>query len=154
LTGPKSNLDAINPGNLSTRIDLSRALAGRQVFVVSQNNVVLPKNVRLVGASPPSIALSLEEIVEIEVAVQPQLVGTLPRGLELVSVEVEPKQVKILAPTGETVQKINLMTEPIYLESIKKDAKFSNKIVAPPNVQPAGKKWPDVEVVIKVRSKG
>ncbi len=154
LTGPKSNLDAITPANLSTRFDLSKALAGRQVFVVSQENVLLPRSVRLVGASPPSIAVSLEEIVEIEVAVQPQLVGTLPKGLELVSVIVEPKQVKILAPAGEMKQRINLMTEPIYLESIKKDAKFSNRIVAPPNVQPAGKKWPDLEVAIKVRSKG
>lgn len=151
LTGPKSNLDAITPANLSTRIDLSKALAGRQVFVVSQENVLLPKSVKLVGASPPSISVSLEEIVEIEAEIQPQLVGTLPKGLELVSVTVEPKQVKILAPAGDIQQRINLMTEPIYLESIKKDAKFSNRIVAPPNVQPAGKKWPDVEVLIKVR---
>jgi YbbR domain-containing protein len=153
LTGPKSNLDAITPANLSTKIDLSRALAGRQVFVVSQKNVLLPKSVKLVGASPPSIGVSLGEIVEIEVAVQPQLVGTLPNGLELVSVTVEPQQVKIMAPTGDTQQKINLMTEPIYLESIKKDTKFSNKIVAPPNVQPAGKKWPDVQVRIKVKAR-
>ncbi len=97
--------------------------------------------------------MSLKEIVEIEVAVQPQLVGTLPEGLELVSVRVEPKQVKIFAPTGEMEQGFNLMTEPIYLESINKDAKFSNRIVAPPNVQPAGKKWPDVEVLIKVRAR-
>jgi diadenylate cyclase len=153
LTGPKSNLDAITPANLSTKIDLSRALAGRQVFVVSQKNLLLPRSVKLVGASPPSIGVSLEEIVEIEVAVQPQLVGTLPNGLELVSVTVEPKQVKIMAPTGDTQQKINLMTEPIYLESIKKDTKFSNKIVAPPNTQPAGKKWPDVQVRIKVKAR-
>jgi YbbR domain-containing protein len=89
--------------------------------------------------------------VESEVAVQPQLVGTLPKGLELVSVTVAPKQVKILAPAGDMQQGINVMTEPIYLESIKEDTRFSNRIVAPPNVQPAGKKWPDVEVLIKVR---
>ena len=106
------------------------------------------------GASPPSIAVSLEEIVETEVEVQPQLVGTLPQGLELVSVTVEPKQVKILAPAGDLEQRTNLMTEPIYLESIKKDVKLSKRLVAPPKAQPVGKKWPDVEVSIKVRSKG
>ena len=151
LTGPKSTLDEISPANLSTRIDLSKALAGRQVFVVSQENVLLPKGVRLVGASPPSIAVSLEEIVEIEVTVQPQLVGTLPEGLDLVSVTIEPKQLKVLAPAGERQQKIYLMTSPIYLESVKEDAKLLKKIVAPPNVQPAGKKWPDVEVLIAVK---
>jgi diadenylate cyclase len=153
LTGPKSNLDDITPANLSTRIDLSEALAGRQVLVVSEKNVLLPRSVKLVGASPSSIAVSLEEIVEVEVEVQPQLVGTLPQGLELVSVTVEPKQVKILAPAGDLEQRSNLMTEPIYLESIKKDVKLSNRIVAPPKIQPAGKKWPDVQVLIKVRAR-
>jgi hypothetical protein len=150
LTGPKSNLDAISPANLSTRIDLSKALTGRQVFVVSQENVLLPKSVRLVGASPPNITVSLEEIVEIEVAVQPQLVGTLAKDLELVSVTIEPEQLKVLAPAGEMKQNIYLMTSPIYLESIKENAKLLKKIVAPPNVQPANKKWPDVEVSITV----
>jgi hypothetical protein len=153
LTGPKSNLDDITPANLSTRIDLSEALAGRQVLVVSEKNVLLPRSVKLVGASPSSIAVSLEEIVEVEVEVQPQLVGTLPQGLELVSVTVEPKHVKILTPTSDLEQRSNLMTEPIYLESIKKDVKLSNRIVAPPKIQPAGKKWPDVQVLIKVRAR-
>ena len=153
LTGPKSNLDDITPANLSTRIDLSEALAGRQVLVVSEKNVLLPRSVKLVGATPSSISVSLEEIVQTEVEVQPQLVGTLPQGLELVSVTVIPKQVKILAPASDMEQRINLMTEPIYLESIKKDVKLSNRIVAPPNIKPAGKKWPDVEVMIKVRAR-
>lgn len=153
LTGPKSNLDDITPANLSTRIDLSEALAGRQVLVVSEKNVFLPRSVKLVGASPPSIAVSLEEIVETEVEVQPQLVGTLPQGLELVSVTVEPKLVKILAPASDLEQRTNLMTEPIYLESIKKDVNLSKRLVTPPKVQPAGKKWPDVEVLIQVRSR-
>jgi hypothetical protein len=153
LTGPKSNLDDITPLNLSTRIDLSEALAGRQVLVVSEKNVLLPRSVKLVGATPSSVAVSLEEIVETVVEVQPQLVGTLPEGLELVSVTVEPKQVKILAPASDLEQRTTLMTEPVYLESIKKDVQLSKKIVAPPNVQPAGKKWPDVEVLIKVRAR-
>lgn len=151
LTGPKSNLDEITPVNLSTRIDLSEALAGRQVFVVSEKNVLLPRSVKLVGASPSSIVVSLEEIVEIEAEIQPQLVGTLPQGLELVSITVEPKQVKILAPAGDLEQRTNLMTEPIYLESITKDVKLSKRIVAPPKIKPARKKWPDVEVLITVK---
>jgi uncharacterized protein (TIGR00159 family) len=153
LTGPKSNLHALNPANLSARIDLSKALAGSQVFVVSQENVLLPKSVKLVGANPPSIAVSLEEIVEIEVAVQPQLVGTLPEGLELVSVNIRPEQLKVLAPAGEMQRNVYLMTTPIYLERIKEDAILLKKIVAPPNVQPAAKKWQDVEVLIKVRAR-
>ncbi|MCG6946191.1 MAG: diadenylate cyclase [Deltaproteobacteria bacterium] len=153
LAGPKSDLDKITPANLSVKIDLSKAKAGGQVFVVSKENITVPRGVKLVNANPSSIALSLEEIAEYEVEIQPQLVGTLPQGLELVSVKLTPKQLRVLSPPGDANQKINIVTEPIYLESIKKNEKMVRKVIAPPNVQPKGKKWPDVEVMIKVRAR-
>ena len=154
LTGPKSDLDKITPANLSVKIDLSRAKAGGQVFVVSKENISLPRGVKLVNANPSSISLSLEEIAEFEVEVQPQLVGTLPQGLELVAVELNPKQLQVLSPPIDASQKINIVTEPIYLESIQKSEKVLRKVIAPPNVRPKGKNWPDIEVKIEVRSKG
>ena len=154
LAGPKSDLDKITPANLSVKIDLSQAKAGGQVFVVSKENIALPRGVKIVNANPSSIALSLEEIAEFEVEIQPQLVGTLPQGLELVSVELNPKQLRVLSRPTDASQKINIVTEPIYLESIKKNEKVLRKVIAPPNVRPKGKNWPDIEVKIKVRSKG
>jgi diadenylate cyclase len=113
----------------------------------------LPRGIKLVNANPSSIALSLEQIEEFEVEVQPQLVGTLPQGLELVSVEVNPKQLQVFAPPIDASQRITIVTEPIYLESIKKNETLLRKVIAPPNVRPKGKRWPDVEVNIKVRPK-
>jgi YbbR domain-containing protein len=121
---------------------------------VSKENIALPRGVKLVNANPSSISLSLEEIAEFEVEIQPQLVGTLPQGLELVSVEVNPKQLRVLSPPIDASQKISIVTEPIYLESIKNNVTLSRKVIAPPNVRPKGKNWPDIEVNIKVRSKG
>ena len=45
---------------------------------------------------------------------------------------------------------IDVITTPIYLEGIYNDTSLFCKIIAPPAVQPADKRWPDVEVVIKV----
>jgi len=153
LTGPKSNLAEINSAGLSVRIDLSNAKAGGQVFEVSEKNIALPKGVNLVDANPSSISLTLEEIVESEVDVQAQLVGSLPTGKALVSVKLTPQRVRVLLPAGESQQKIHLVTTPIYLENIQETVKLSSKIVAPPNVRPAEKKWPEVEVLITVRSR-
>ncbi|MEJ2365620.1 MAG: CdaR family protein, partial [Deltaproteobacteria bacterium] len=153
LAGPKSDLDKINPANLSVKIDLSQAKAGGQVFVVSKEDIPLPRGIKLVNASPSSISLSLEEIAEFEVEVQPQLVGTLPQGLELVSVEVNPKQLQVFAPPTDASQRITIVTEPIYLESINKNEALLRKVIAPANVRPKGKKWPEVEVRVKVRPK-
>ena len=85
--------------------------------------------------------------------IQPQLVGTLPQGLELVSVELNPKELQVLSPPIDPSQKISIVTEPIYLESINKNEKVLRKVIAPPNVRPKGKNWPDIEITIKVRPK-
>lgn len=151
LKGPKSDLEAINPSQLSVNIDLSKAMAGRQVFIVSADSVKIPKGVKLLDAEPSSLSLSLREIVERDVVVLPQLVGTLPEDLKLVSVELNPKTVRVLSPQDEEEQReINLVTTPIYLKSITENTRLVCKIIAPPNVQPAKKDWPNVEVRITV----
>ena len=151
LKGPKSGLEAINPSQLSVDIDLSKAMAGRQVFTVSADSVKIPKGVKLLDAEPSSLSLSLREIVERDVAVLPQLVGTLPEDLKLVSVELNPKTVRVLSPQDEEEQReINLVTTPIYLKSITENTRLVCKIIAPPNVQPTKKDWPNVEVRITV----
>ncbi len=85
--------------------------------------------------------------------VKPQLVGKLPKGVKLKSIDVHPRVVRVLSPAGEEKEKeIILTTTPIYLENIKESARIFCKIIAPASVQPAEKRWPDVEVYIAVSS--
>ena len=44
-----------------------------------------------------------------------------------------------------------VLTTPIYLESISTDSKLFCKIIARPSIQPVGKRWPDVEVSIELK---
>jgi hypothetical protein len=63
----------------------------------------------------------------------------------------EPKKVKVLSPAADKKSTpVNIITTPIYLESIKNDTIIYCKIVAPPAVQPIDKRWPDVEVSIVI----
>ena len=52
--------------------------------------------------------------------------------------------------SGGKKKVIDVIATPIYLESIYNDTSIYCKIIAPPAVQPVDKRWPDVEVVIKV----
>ncbi len=151
LSGPKSDLVAIDPAALSVKIDLSKAIAGKQVFLVTANNMRLPRNVSLLDVVPSSIELTLAEIVEQEVDIKPQLVGKLSGNMKILSVEVLPAKIKVLSPlAGRKKKPVNVITTPIYLESIKSNTSIYCKIIAPPTVQPVTKNWPDVEVIIKV----
>lgn len=151
LAGPKSYLDNINPAHLSVKIDLAKTVAGKQTFLITRENIHLPGDVKLLDVIPSSVELALAEIEEREVIIKPQLIGKLPGEMKILAIDVVPQKVKVLSPVAEGKNKVvSVMTTPIYLESIYSDTTIYCKIVAPPAVQPADKRWPDVEVLIKV----
>jgi len=151
LSGPRSDLDTIVPDHMSAKINLSKAVEGKQTFVITRENLRLPRHVQLLDVTPANIELALAEIVEHEVPVKPQLVGKLPGSLQIRSIELKPEKVKVLSPVASIkTQTVNVMTTPIYLESLYEDTRIYCKIIAPPSIQPADKRWPDIEVVISV----
>jgi uncharacterized protein (TIGR00159 family) len=151
LAGPKSDLASINPAQISAKIDLSRTEAGKQTFPITAENIKLPEDVKLLEVIPSSIELTLAEIEEREVIIKPQLIGKLPGGMKILSIEVVPEKVKVHSPVSAGKSKaLNVITTPVYLESIYSDTNIFCKIIAPPAVQPVDKRWPDVEVIIKV----
>ena len=152
LSGPKSDLSAVNPSEMSVKLDLSKAVAGKQSFVITADNLRLPRNIDLLDVVPASIDLTLARIVEQEVYIKPQLLGKLPGGLKIDTLQVIPDKVKVLTPAaGKNEKPITLITTPIYLDSIHNNTSVYCKVIAPPAIQPVDKRWPDVEVVIKVR---
>jgi uncharacterized protein (TIGR00159 family) len=149
LAGTRSDLDAIDPSALRARIDLSNVAAGKQTFVITSQNIRLPGKVELLDVEPPSIDLTLAALIEKVVPIKPQLVGKLPRGIRIETVAVKPESIKVLAPPGQN-QLNQVMTTPIYMESIDATTEIFCKIIAPPALQPADKRWPDVAVTITV----
>ncbi|WP_028316968.1 diadenylate cyclase [Desulfatibacillum aliphaticivorans] len=151
MAGPKSQLDSLTADNLRVRIDLSKAQPGKQTFFVSRESLNLPKKVDLLDADPSEINLSLEETVDMEVPVTPQLVGQPRQGWTVVSVAVKPQKVRVVMKKGEGEQQAPAVTTtPIYLDSLGSGATIRCKIIAPPDAQPSDKPWPDVEVQIRL----
>ena len=55
-------------------------------------------------------------------------------------------------PAGRDEQETTaVLTTPIYLDSISTDSRLFTKIIARPSIQPAAKRWPDVEVTIELK---
>jgi len=151
LSGPKSDLSAVHASELSVKLDLSKAVVGKQSFVVTADNLELPRNIDLLDVVPSSIDLTLAEIIEQEVTIKPQILGKLPGNLHIRSLQVIPDKVRVLTPAaGKSDKPISLITTPIYLDSIHIDTSVFCKVIAPPAIQPVDKRWPDVEVIIKV----
>ena len=107
LSGAKSDLDALNPEDLSVKIDLSQAAAGQQVFGIAVDNLRLPRNVNLLDVVPSSVELTLAEIVEQEIAIEPQMVGKLPGNLKILTMEIIPSKVKVFSPATRSKREIS-----------------------------------------------
>jgi len=153
LAGSKSDLASVQPDQMSAKIDLSKAVAGKQTFLITKENMRLSRGIQLLDVVPSSVELTLAEIVEHEVTVKPQLVGKLPGGLTIHSIKLNPAKLKVFSPvTNGQTQAVSVITTPIYLESIVEDTKLYCKIIAPPTVHPSEKRWPDIEVTIKVKN--
>lgn len=77
LAGPRSDLNGINLAQLAAKVDLANAKPGEQTYAITEENLQLPKGVRLLDSEPSTLVLSLKEIVEKEVIVKPQIARTL-----------------------------------------------------------------------------
>ena len=152
LTGPKSDMDTLAANPPSVKIDLSRMTRGTQTIIITSENLNLPKGVTLLDSSPQQLKLTLAEIVEKNLAIKPQIIGKLPGNLKIAKITVNPDTVLVTMPAGrDEKQTTEVLTTPIYLESIATDSRLFTKIIARPSIQPVARRWPDVEVTIELK---
>ena len=147
VAGSKSDLDLLSSTLLGVKIDLSKAVEGKQTVLISEENIRLPKGVRLVDILPSTLDINIAKISKTTLPIKPQLVGTLSPNLKLVGMEVKPENVVVSIPSGEVGENFErLTTTPIYLESLRDSTTLFCKIISPPAIQPIDKRWPDVEI--------
>lgn len=151
LLGRTVDLNRITPTQLRAVIDLSKIKPGEITLRINENDLELPKPVRLTRTRPPTIQLNIIEMKEIEAEIEPQFIGSLPQGFKVDSLAVNPESIKVLAPVDSLRENdVKLLTTPIYLGNIKQTVKIVCSLTAPAKIQPFKDRFPDVEVYILV----
>ena len=152
VSGTTSSLTLIKPDELKAVVDLSDATPGKQFITITRNNIRLPREVALIDTEPSAFEINLQSYIEKELPIKPQIIGKLPRGLELAGIDINPRRLKILYSSAEREPGDDfLTTTPIYLQNINESARILCNLIAPPNIYPIDKQWPDVVVTITVR---
>lgn len=136
LYGSSALIKSLKPGQVQVRLDLSKAADGRNVFPLTQDNIILPPGVFLNKVQPSSIDVTLDVPVTKEVAVQVDWVGKLPENLYLVKVTATPEMVRVIGGS-QTLEKVNtLYTVPVRLDSLSKSGSLTtNLILSPPSLK-------------------
>lgn len=151
LLGSNVDLNRINPSQLRAVVDLSKMTPGAKSIRINEENLNLPKQVRVARTRPAAIQLNIIEMREIDVAIKPQFIGSLPEGLVIDSLAVIPERIKVLAPADSVQQdSIVLLTTPIFLETISQSTKIVCNLTAPAKIKSLSNRFPDVEIFIAV----
>lgn len=151
LSGTKADLDNLAQSQPSVTIALEEMNAGERTVLISEDNLRLPRNINLVDAVPDNLEITLAEIVQKTVPIIPQLIGSVPEGLTVKNITIEPDSVQVLAPPDRNGNKtVNVSTTPVYLRFIETTSTLYCKIIAPPSMQAVSGKWPDVQVLIEL----
>ena len=131
-------------------MDLSGMAAGRQLVNLTEEDVNLPKKIRLLEIQPANVTLELQNLTTRQMKISPQFVGELQEGYRIKDMEIIPAQVDVIVPEGEEALQTELLTTPIYLQGIRSPTTVYCKIITPYGFQPRDKRWPDVSVRINI----
>ncbi len=155
LEGPAATVNGLDPRQLRLLVDLATMGQGRQTIALSEQNIDLPKRVRVTEITPGAIEFELLEARPHTMKIKPQLLGAPPEGFRVSEIKVTPEEVAVLIPDKDYKQAHGqLLTTPIFLGNLRDKTLVYSKLIAPPGLQAADKRLPDVAVEITLTEAG
>ncbi|MFP5212280.1 MAG: diadenylate cyclase [Acidobacteriota bacterium] len=136
LYGSNALIKSLRTGQAQVRIDLSKATEGRNVFAITQDNIVLPPGVFLNKVQPSTIDVTLDVPSTKELPVQVDWVGRLPENLSLVKVTTSPDSIKVVGGSKILEKIFTAYTAPVRLDNLTK----TGSVTVPLALSPASLK--------------
>ncbi len=118
LGGSGALIKTMRPQQVSVRVDLGRAVAGKNTFSLTAENVALPPGVVLKRLDPAAVEVALDETIRRELPVQADWDGKLADHLVMTAVSLERELVPVLGGRQALDGIATLYTEKIPLNEI------------------------------------
>ena len=132
ITGKRRLVGALNPEQVSAFLDLSTIEAGFHRIELNGDNIELPLGLEVERITPTAIRIEMENRVEREIAVEPNVVGTPPDGYLVDRISIRPGSIRVSGPVSMLNRMLSLNTEPISVGDI--EPQKGEKIVEVPVV--------------------
>jgi YbbR domain-containing protein len=148
--GPAEMLRTLSEKRVAVVLDFSTVREpGERTFTLERKNTNLPRGVEVVRFIPSQLRFVFERRIVRSVPVEPQVSGTLPHGLRIVSTEVHPPSIAITGPESRVRRVASLRTDPVDLSNVNED-KNVRVTAFLPNPQLRFKDSPEVTVKVTV----
>ncbi|MCP4745991.1 MAG: DisA protein [Desulfobacteraceae bacterium] len=148
LSGSAALLGSMRMEHVRVKLDLRRAVNGKNKFKIGDHNIVLPPGVRLNRIEPASVELVLDMPLTKKVPIQADWVGSLPQGLLIESVMLIPEYC-ILEGSKEVLNRMStIYTRKVQLNKLESSGQMRVSLSLDPSlVKLIGKD--DLTVIIK-----
>lgn len=130
--GSSALIKSLRAGQVQIKIDLGKATEGRNVFPITQDNIILPPGIFLNKVQPTSIDVILDVPATRELPVQVDWMGKLPEHLILVSASVTPENLKVIGGKKILEKTSTIYTAPVRLDHLTKSGTITVPIVLTP----------------------
>ena len=136
LLGSSALIKSLGPGQVGVRVDLSKAVEGRNTFPVTQADIILPPGISLNKIQPATIDVTLDIPATRELPVQVDWIGRLPENTALTDVSVSPETCRVVGGS-KTIEKVStIYTSPVRLDTLSKSGLLTVPIVlSPPSLK-------------------
>jgi uncharacterized protein (TIGR00159 family) len=156
LSGSGALIRSVRPEQVKVRLDLSKALVGRNAFNISQENITLPPGVILKNVRPQVVEVTLDVLVKQEFPIQVDWVGKLPGNLRLVEAKITPERIQVVGESRLLDNVSTIYTEKVSVDRIDKSGTVTAKVALSPASLKIATESQDkvtVEYVVKEREK-
>jgi diadenylate cyclase len=156
ITGKRRLISALKPDLVRAFVDLGEINAGAHRLVLNSDNIRLPPGLDVARITPSTISLEMEQRIDKEVGIKPEIAGPPPAGYQVVKVSVSPKSVKINGPASILRGLSSLSTEPINLGDIQPQSGRKSVevplVLSPPSLQLLDGQSRQVQVSIQLQA--
>lgn len=118
LSGSGMLIKAIRPGQIQVKLDLSKAVVGRNTFTITNENIILPPGIFIKKVHPSVVEATLDIPVEKNLPVQVDWVGKMPDQMTIGSIELEPAKVRVIGGKRILNSMSTIYTEKVPLKKI------------------------------------
>ncbi len=129
IEGSRAALRQAEKTLLRYPLSLTGIKPGETRFSVTTDRLSLPRGARISVRSPSTIVLTVERVQTKRVRVRPDLGGTLPAGLRIESVRIEPSEVTLEGARSSVRRIREVMTDRIDLGRLRTTTTLETSLI-------------------------
>ncbi len=152
LMGHTQAFQLLNPDDLKISINLDKIHPGKQNIYLTAKMVKNTSNLNVASVTPERITVSTTRLIPLSVPVEPITENRPPDGMEVESITVTPREVRIIVPQKLKGKRIRIITEPVDLSQLDVQRAFTPSLRYPKDIFFVGGKPPVIRVVVKIKS--